>query len=51
MLLQKGGKTRFEVGKWFYDSRTDMGFNLKLNLWILGFSMVKVSSIFKQVRW
>ena len=51
MLLQKGGKTRFEVGKWFYDSRTDMGFNLKLKLWILSFSMVKVSSILKQVRW
>ena len=43
MLLQKGGKTRFEIGKWFYDSRTDMGFNLKLNLWILGFSKRSVS--------
>ena len=47
MLLQKGKKTRFEVGKWFYDSRTDMGFNLKLNLWILGFSTVKGIEYFK----
>ena len=41
MLLQMG-KTRFEVGKRFYDSRTDMGFNLKLNLWVLSFNTLKV---------